>query len=498
MNIYPDNKTFRKHAEEYTHIPVIAEVPGDLETPVSVYLKLRDESEYSFLLESAMQSGSSGRYSFIGFDPVMVIRYSSGILNVKEDGEWNAVDRDPLDFLRELVRKHRLPVLDESLPPFCGGLVGFFSYDSITYFEDGVKFDNKNDKADDFLLVLTYDLVVFDHYQHTLNIINIAEAGDDPPLSYEKAMSRISQINEKINIKLKLHDNGNQGDKCRIQVTANDSKKGFIEKVEIAKEHIRNGDVFQLVLSQRFEIPLENDEFEIYRALRRTNPSPYMFYLSLDDMIITGSSPEVLVKCTDEDIITRPLAGTRKRGSSMDEDKMIIDDLLSDEKEKAEHIMLVDLGRNDIGRLSNYGSVKVSEFMGIEKYSHVIHIVSEVTGKLDSKFDYFDVLKYSFPAGTVTGAPKIRAMELIDRYENGKRGVYAGTVGYFDFHNNMDACIAIRTIIIKDKTAYIQAGAGIVADSIPENEYYETINKAGALFKAISEAEGKEYDISDR
>ncbi len=498
MKINLTIEEFKEVQNNFTHVPISAEIRGDLETPVSVYLKLRDSCNYNFLLESAMQSGSSGRYSFIGLDPEVVVKYNNGVLSIKSTGDWEILEEDPIDYLRTLINKHRLPDIEDSLPPFCGGLVGFFSYDSVTYFEDGVNIEQENKDVPDFTLMLTYDLIAFDHFKHTLKIINIAPSTDDSAISYSRAVKRISGFLNLINKELRTSNDNFPAERITKRPETNCSKTEFFNMVDSAREHISDGDVFQLVLSRRFEIQLRNDEFEIYRALRRINPSPYMFYIHFDDIIITGSSPEVLVKCTGDDILTRPLAGTRKRGKNRNEDEVIINELLEDEKEKAEHVMLVDLGRNDLGRLSNYGSVSVSELMGIEKYSQVIHIVSEVTGKLRAGYDYFDVLKHCFPAGTVTGAPKIRAMELIDKYEKDKRGIYAGTVGYFDFKNNMDTCISIRTIVIKNKTAFIQAGAGIVADSVAENEYRETINKAGALIKAISEAEGIEYDISDR
>ncbi len=497
MEIIPEFNNLTDQASDLTHIPVSLEIRGDVDTPVSVYLKIRDLTPYSFLLESASQSGLSGRYSFIGIEPELIARYNNGELKVITAKGIQEVDEPPIEYLRSLINKHKVPE-NESMPPFTGGLIGYFSYDSISLFEDGVKLKSEPNSVDDFCLMLAHTVIVFDHYSHTIKIINLTETSGDLKNNYDQAVKKIKRIKDIIKDSfLPVNNNGAGISDELLDVKDLSPKNEFMKNVRESKENILKGDVFQIVLSRKYEISIECDTFEIYRELRRTNPSPYMFYLKLDDLIVTGSSPEVLVNCFGDKVTTRPLAGTRRRGKTSQLDMSIEKQLLNDPKEKAEHVMLVDLGRNDIGKFCKYGSVKVEEFMGIERYSHVMHIVSEVSGKLAKDLDCFDVLAGSFPAGTVSGAPKVKAMELIDSYENLSRGIYAGTVGYFDFHKNMDTCIAIRTIIIKGKTAHVQAGAGIVADSVPENEYYETINKAQALINAISIAEGKRYDLDD-
>ena len=497
MNITPNLKEFGKLAESCTHVPLLYEFSGDLDTPVSLYEKIRGESPYSFLLESALQSGSSGRYSIIGFLPKSVIRSKDGIIEVLKDGEIRQFESDPIEYLREIMSGYKVAQLNDPLP-FTGGLVGYFSYDTIRLVENIPDSTTNDLEMYDYELLLTDNFIIFDHYRHILKLVNVIETGKNIEYSYSKGCDTLKKIAALFKKSTRLHyeDIGANG-KDNLIITSNITRDKFKANVESAKDHIVAGDVFQIVLSQRLSVVYENDVFNIYRSLRRLNPSPYMFYFSMDNTVIAGSSPEVLVKNNNGYITTRPLAGTRKRSKSDYEDKILADELLKDEKECAEHVMLVDLGRNDLGRFCKFGSIAVPEFMGIEKYSHVMHIVSEVTGRLAPNKDSFDVLFGSFPAGTVTGAPKIRAMEIIDDLEETRRGVYAGAVGYIDFQNNMDTCIAIRTLVAKNNTVFIQAGAGIVADSIPENEYNETMLKAGALLNAIAAAEGKSYDFSD-
>lgn len=497
MNITPTFEEFKELANNYSHIPLLYEFSGDFDTPVSLYSKIRKESSYSFLLESAIQSGSSGRYSFIGFNPKMIIKSAARKISILENGEWRTEDEEPITFLRSIMAQYSIPKLNDA-PPFIGGLVGYFAYDAIRMFERIPDSTTDDLHIDDLLLILVENLIVYDHYHHSIKIISITESDNNPEKAFSAGCERITAVSHLLKKIIEPNYNGfeiNEHDK--LAITSNMTPADFIKNVETAKEYIAEGDIFQVVLSQRFAVPIECDGFDIYRRLRSMNPSPYMFYFHCNDTVIAGSSPEVLVKCRDGTVTTRPLAGTRRRGLSENEDRKTAEELLNDEKERAEHVMLVDLGRNDLGRFCKYGSIRIPEFMGIERYSHVMHIVSEVTGQLENNKDSFNVLQGSFPAGTVSGAPKIRAMEIIDDLEPVRRGLYAGAVGYFDFHNNIDTCIAIRTLVIKNNTAYIQAGAGIVADSVPENEYYETVHKAHALIKAIAQAEGKTYDFSN-
>lgn len=497
MNITPNLEEVKKLAKNFTHVPIIHEFSGDLDTPVSIYEKIRYESPYSFLLESALQSGSSGRYSFIGFQPKSVIRLKNGIVEVLEEGKIRQVDCDPTEYLREVMSSFKVAQLSDPLP-FTGGLVGYFSYDSIRMVEN-IPDNTENDlETYDFEFLLTDNFIIFDHFRHVLKLVTVIETGKNIERSYLRGCNTLHKYSALLKKSTDLpYEDIKIEAKESLKVTSNITRDKFKSNVDIAKEHIVAGDIFQIVLSQRLAVNYEGDCFKIYRSLRRLNPSPYMFYFSMDDTVITGSSPEVLVKNHNGYITTRPLAGTRKRGKSSHEDKILAEDLLKDEKERAEHVMLVDLGRNDLGRFCKFGSITIPEFMGIEKYSHVMHIVSEVIGQLDSDKDNFDALFCSFPAGTVTGAPKIRAMEIIDELEETRRGVYAGAVGYIDFQGNMDTCIAIRTLVAKNNKIFIQAGAGVVADSIPDNEYKETMHKAGALLCAIAAAEGKSYDFSD-
>jgi len=498
MNITPAINEFRNVSQEYSHIPIFMEISGDLDTPISLYLKVRDISPYSFLLESALQSGASGRYSFIGFNPEKIITCSNGKITVMENGASHREDRKPLPFLRSLLNAYTIPKLD-TLNCFSGGLVGYFAYDYIRAFERIPDSHSSEIDCDDFVLMLMETVIVYDHFRHTIRIITLAECSDSPDDSYRRASQRLHSIKDMlVNRVVPAEREQESGLSGSLDIRVELLPEEFENMVRSAQEYILKGDIFQIVLSQRFSIPITVDSFKLFRSLRKLNPSPYMFYLALDDTVITGSSPEVLVKAQGGVVTTRPLAGTRRRGGSPLEDRQTAAELLADEKECAEHIMLVDLGRNDLGRFCKFGSIHVPEFMGIEYFSHVMHIVSEVTGQLCDDRDCFDILRGCFPAGTVSGAPKIRAMELIDKLEKSRRGFYAGAVGHFDFYNNMDTCITIRTLLVKDSTAYIQAGAGIVADSVPGNEYQETLNKAQVLIMAIADAEGKSYDSYNR
>lgn len=483
--IYPTKKEFIKLTKKGNLIPVYKEIAADLETPVSSFLKI-DEGHYSYLLESVEGERKIARYSFLGSNPSLVFKSKANNIEIRE---FKKVRRfktksDPLTEIKKIIEQFKF-VNIKGLPRFCGGLVGYIGYDMVRFFET---IPNKNPddlKFPDSIFVLTDTLLIFDHVMHTIKIVSNAHVKNSPAGAYNEAIRKISRI-EKMLRKKKHTERRMPSTKRKIKIKSNFTKKSFSDIVLKAKEYIKNGDIIQVVLSQRLELDLgKRDPFGVYRRLRSINPSPYMYYLKFKDVKLIGSSPEIMVRCEDGKIELRPIAGTRPRGRNEAEDAALEKDLLSDPKERAEHIMLVDLGRNDVGRVSKFNSVHVSDIMRVEKYSHVMHIVSDIVGKLSKSKSECDVIKASFPAGTVTGAPKIRAMEIIDELENITRGPYAGCVGYFSFSGNVDTCITIRTILAKKNKAYIQAGAGIVADSKPKREYQETLNKAMALIKAI-------------
>lgn len=488
---YPSLKEFLKLSRQGNVIPVYKEINADFDTPVSAYFKLKKD-DYAFLLESVEGQEKLARYSFLGSNPSLVIKTKGRDIQISGNNKKArrfTAGITAFDEIKKIMRDFKA-VKVRGLPRFFGGLVGYIAYDMVRFFET-LPDKNRDDlDLEDSIFMLTDTILVFDHINHTIKIVNnvILPKKDCSSAHkarlYYKAIRKIDAVQKdfyRANTALKKKE--------RIPVRSirsNITKPEFKKMVLAVKRYIRDGDIIQVVLSQRFKTKINRDPFDIYRSLRSLNPSPYMFFLKLRDVFFVGSSPEMLVRCEDGLVETRPIAGTRPRGKNEEEDASLEKELLNDAKEKAEHIMLVDLGRNDLGRVCRPGQVRVSEFMKVEKYSHVMHIVSEVKGALDKKHDAYDVLRASFPAGTVTGSPKIRAMEIIDELENIRRGPYAGCVGYFSFSHNMDTCITIRTIIIKDNTAYIQAGAGIVADSLPEKEYQETVNKAKALFEAIS------------
>jgi len=494
--LIPNFEEFKKLAKKGNVIPVYKEINADLETPVSAFLKLKI-SDYAFLLESVEGGEKIARYSFLGSDPSMIFS-SKGrkiqLLYPGKNARKSFITRStPLDELKKIMSGFK-GVRVKGLPRFYGGLVGYIGYDMVRFFED-IPDKNPDDlKLADSVFLLTDTILVFDHVNHAIKIVSnvfLPRSGSLPVAVlkkyYNAALTKIAAIENNFNKPQRPYHSKKTTDTFKFTVKSNFTKKEFKDVVLRMKEYIRRGDIIQGVPSQRFQIKTGRDAFDIFRSLRSLNPSPYMYFLKLKDLQIVGSSPEMLVRCEDGLIQTRPIAGTRPRGSNDEEDRRLSEELLKDKKERAEHLMLVDLGRNDLGRVSQIGSVKVSEFMAVEKYSHVMHLVSEVRGKLDNKrYDVYDVLKAAFPAGTLTGSPKIRAMEIIDELENVKRGPYGGAVGYFSFSHNMDTCITIRTIVIKGNTAYIQAGAGIVADSVPAKEYTETFNKAKALMEAIA------------
>jgi len=499
--LYPEFNEFKKKAKEGNLIPVYKEVLADLETPLSAFLKLKGKT--GFLLESVVGGEKWARYSFIGSNPSLTIESKGKDLTIKRGSlrEKIRFDGDPFEIISAELKRYK-PVSIAGLPRFFGGFVGYIGYDIVRHIEKLP--DNHHAGLDlpDLFLMFADTLLVFDNLTQKIKVISNAYIEGDLKKAYEKAEKKIENIVEKLKSKVVVPRNPRASVSRTVSLTkgkshtglltgftSNFSKEQFLRAVKKAKEYVRAGDVIQVVLSQNFEKKVNVNPINAYRALRVINPSPYMYYINTDKCTLVGSSPEILVRLEGDTIELRPIAGTRKRGSSKEEDLLLEKELRADPKEMAEHIMLVDLGRNDVGRVAITGSVKVTELMTVERYSHVMHLVSNIVGKLGSGQNAFDVLRASFPAGTVTGAPKIRAMEIIEELEPTRRGPYAGCVGYFGFSGNMDMCITIRTIIFKNKKAYIQAGAGIVADSDPEREYMETVNKARGMFRAIEIAE---------
>ncbi len=486
--IKPSFEDFSKKAKEGNLIPVYREMIADCETPVSAFLKIR-QGRNPFLFESVEGGEKWGRYSFLGVDPSTIIKGKGNRITILREGEAEEIRQgeDPLEVLKELLSEFK-PVDVEGLPRFFGGAVGYLAYDMIRFFEP-VRSRHPEKSAPDFFFAITDTLLIFDNVKHHIKVVSNAliENGDLKG-AYTGAVKKIEAMIARLNRPLDpSHAIVKPSDLKAPQ--SNVTRDQFKQSVLKAKEYIKAGDIFQVQISQRFSVEIQADPFMVYRALRSVNPSPYMFYLQFDNDHLVGTSPEVLVRLEGQCVETRPIAGTRPRGKTPEEDKAMEVDLLADPKERAEHVMLVDLGRNDIGRVCDYASVVVDELMVIERYSHVMHIVSNVIGDLKKGKDAFDVLRACFPAGTVTGAPKIRAMEIIDELETEGRSHYAGAVGYFSFQGNMDTCITIRTIFIKGNTATVQAAAGIVADSDPDREFEETVNKAKGMLKAIALAE---------
>ena len=483
--IYPELDEIRKLAENFNVIPVCKSILADTETPVSLWIKLFKKDKYSFLLESVTGSDPVARYSFIGGEPFMTFT-AKGNTWEKTGPNPATGDTNPLSALREIFGTFKSPKL-ANLPRFTGGAVGYFSYDSIRLWERIPDKNPKADPLDDIFFAFYKDLIVFDNKEHRLILISniLVDKNTNLESARKEALYNIGLMEDRMAVRLSAT---HISIKPEGEPVSNLKREEYERAVEQSKEYIKAGDIFQVVLSQRFSVKVQAEPFDLYRILRVVNPSPYMFYLAVDESSIVGASPEMLVRVENGTVEARPIAGTRRRGKTEKEDEELIYELKADPKERAEHIMLVDLGRNDIGRVSEYGSVHVEEMMHDEKYSHVIHLVSNVYGSLHKDKDVFDALYSCFPAGTLSGAPKIRAMEIIDELENVKRGLYGGALGYIDFGGNLDTCIVIRTIIYNKGTALIQAGAGIVADSVPAKEYQETVDKASALFTAIKKA----------
>ena len=478
---------FQYLARECTTIPVYKHILADMLTPVAAWVHLSKKAEYAFLLESVEKGNQYSRYSYVGINPHKILMHKDGHTSITENGQSINVNTPFLDLLRETQSKYNMVKLPE-IPSFTGGLVGYLGYETIAWVEDIPTHNESQLNVPDSVFMLFEDMIAFDHLKGSALVISNVKVDSNVDLKeqFDEAHLRVDAIGEL------LHSDLDYQTPVRVEqstVSSNFDQDSFESAILKAKEHIKDGDIFQLVLSQRFERQTSVEPTTLYRALRTINPSPYMFHLKIKDFDIIGASPELLVKVEDGIVEIRPIAGTRLRGETDEEDKALAKDLINDEKECAEHLMLLDLGRNDVGRVSEYSSVTIPENMVIENYSHVMHIVSDVKGKLAEDKDPFDALMSGFPAGTVTGAPKIRAMEIIHELEPNRRDIYSGAVGFFDFTGNVNTCIAIRTMIMKNGTVHFQSGAGIVHDSDPTKEFDETVNKAKAIMAAIDFAE---------
>ncbi len=488
----PSRAEFRELIQRGNVVPVYTDWVADSETPVSAFSKL-DRGGYSFLFESTEKNDVSGRFSFVGTDPEIVIRSRNDEITITElDRTGNSrSSSDPLVELRQLMAKYRFVTRPE-LPRFVGGAVGFLGYDAARFFEPTVPVAKHDDLSlPEMLFVVAGGVVVFDHRLRTLRVLNNAflNAGDHPDKVYDRAKQRICEILGRLKASTNMPPLPVDCPGTPLLPRSRTNRDEFEQLVRQTKDYINRGDIYQLVLSRLFDVDFDKDALALYRCLRFVNPSPYMFCLNFaGEFSLVGSSPEMHVRVVDGVVEIRPIAGTRKRGRTPGEDERNAADLLADAKERAEHVMLLDLARNDLGRIAEFGSVRVTEQMGIERYSHVMHIVSHVVARLRTDQDAYDVLRATFPAGTVSGAPKVRAMQLISALEKRKRGCYAGAVGYFGFDGNLDSCIALRSVVLKNGRAYVQTGAGIVADSVPATEYDETENKAAAMMQALSMA----------
>ena len=483
---------FKELASRGTFVPVCKEIIADLLTPVSAFLKIAENSDYAFLLESVEGGEHVGRYSFLGKDTFLVVRAREGRTTIERAGQVEDIAEGFIPTVRKLMADFRAPYVPD-LPRFTGGAVGYLAYDAAHWFEPVPTATGPADgpaAVSDLGAFMLFDTILgFDHAQHRLLLIANARitADDDLEALYQFACARIQFLEAEL--ERSLSSSSRPAANGSIAVTSNMTKEAYEANVRIAKEHIAAGDIYQVVLSQRFEADVTADPFTVYRALRYVNPSPYMYFMRLGGLAIVGSSPEMLVRVEGRRVETHPIAGTYPRGANEEEDRAQAKALLDDPKERAEHVMLVDLGRNDVGRVCEYGSVRVPQFMGLERFSHVMHLTSIVEGRLADDRDRLDALVSCFPAGTVSGAPKLRAMQIIKELEPSGRGLYAGAVGYLDFAGNLDFCIAIRTVIMSKGKACVQAGAGIVMDSNPAAEYQETLDKARALLRALELAQ---------
>jgi anthranilate synthase component 1 len=486
----PEFDEFQKLARTATLVPVVKTVMADLLTPVSAYLSIAADEQEAFLLESVEGGERIGRYTFLGVRPYMVLESRDEQITIRRGRSIERRTGKLFEVLSAILQEHRPATLPD-LPPFNCGAVGFVSYDAVRQLERLP--DNARDdmRAPDCLLMFFDRVLAFDHVRKQIHIIAVADVRQESPkLAYERALRDIAALERKLARGVTRRKVRPLKEQYRLKETT--GRNAFLKSILKAKEYIRAGDAFQIVLSQRMELEPGVPPFEIYRALRMINPSPYLYFLKMRNCEVLGSSPEMLVRVSGRKLEYRPIAGTRPRSGDAEEDRRLENELREDEKERAEHVMLVDLGRNDVGRVSEYGSVQVKDFMFVERYSHVMHLVSSIEGKLRPECSAIDAFAAAFPAGTLTGAPKVRAMEIIDELEPVRRGIYGGAVLYADFAGNLDSCIAIRTMWVQGRRAYVQAGAGIVADSVPENEYQECLNKAKALLRAVGMARNYE------
>lgn len=487
----PDYKEFSSLARECTLVPVVKSVMADLLTPVSAFLAISRGEREAFLLESIERGEQIGRYTFLGARPYMQLRTRGAEIELMRRKKKESRQGNVFHIAKELMQEHR-PAHVPGLPPFTAGAVGFFSYDIVRQLEN-IGDETKDDLHLPDCALMFYDrLLAFDHLRHQIHIVAAADVSSESPRkAYDRAAADIAAIEKKLaSVRPGQWQQTNGTVRGRLKVRPIITRKDFEESVRQAKEYIAAGDIFQVVLSQRLDFTPDVAPFDIYRALRAVNPSPYMYFLKMSDTQVLGSSPEMLVRVTGRKLEYRPIAGTHPRGKDENEDRQLEEKMLADEKERAEHVMLVDLGRNDLGRVSEYGSVKVKDLMYVERYSHVMHIVSALEGKLRPEFHALDAFAACFPAGTLSGAPKVRAMQIIEELEPTRRAIYGGSVLYADFAGNLDSCIAIRTMLMQGKKAYLQAGAGIVADSDPATEYQESMNKAQAVLRAVETARG--------
>ena len=488
----PSFHEFQRRARHGNLIPVYDVFSADLLTPVSAYLRLAQGARYSFLLESVEGGEKIARYTFAGAHPEEVFRYANGACVLESRNRIIWEERDPISFLREHMAQFR-PVRVPGLPPLVAGAIGYFSYDMVRLIERLPKRLRDEIGLYDAMLMFYQGLIAFDHVQHRLWIVRnvFTEGHGSLRTKYNAAVREIKETRRLLEEPVateRVKKTDKPTKRGAMNVSSNFRRREYLDVVRKAKHYIRAGDIFQVVLSQRFSVKAKADPFTIYRELRALNPSPYLFYLQLNDVAVVGSSPEMLVKVQGRDVFYRPIAGTRWRGKDENEDQRLEHEMLTSEKERAEHIMLVDLGRNDLGRVCDYGTVKVEKLLTVERYSHVMHLVSTLRGRLREDVDCFDALMACFPAGTVSGAPKVRAMEIIEELERTRRGIYAGGILYLDFAGNLDSCIALRTMVVKNGVAYVQAGGGIVADSTPEGEFQESVNKSKALLTALEAA----------
>jgi anthranilate synthase component I len=489
----PDFKTFSQLAREATLVPVVKSVSADMLTPVSAFLAIADKEPHAFLLESVERGEQIGRYTFLGARPYMRVRAQNGMVEIERGRRRKKLQENVFQVVKRLLREHR-PASVPGLPPFTAGAVGYFAYDVVRQLE------NIGDHAKDDLhlpdaeLMFFDRLLAFDHLRHQIHIVAAADVSrESPRRAYDRALRDIAVIEKKLAGGLRpalMRKSKTKSGKLKVQ--ARTRREDFLRGVERCKEYVAAGDIFQVVLSQRLDFTPGVAPFDLYRALRQVNPSPYLYFLRMDNTHILGSSPEMLVRVTGRKLEYRPIAGTHPRGHDEAEDQRLEEKMRSDEKERAEHVMLVDLGRNDLGRVSEYGSVKVKDLMYVERYSHVMHLVSALEGTLRADLSALDAFAACFPAGTLSGAPKVRAMQIIEELEPTRRGIYGGSVLYADFAGNLDSCIGIRTMLMQGKKAFLQAGAGIVADSDPASEFQESMNKAQALLRAVEKARARD------